>query len=727
MALSEFEQKYNYLIAHGLPQELAQSVTALPGVSVAKARQLKKLGIGNIYELLRHFPRAYENWQTQQLISSLQATGKQEQVIVGRLVSPLRSVRKGKLTYIKSKIHDGTGFIEVVWFNQPWLEKQLKQGENYIFRGKVQSYAYKLNLMNPKVKPYHAEPVATESSGAATSLPAAATQVANQPIYALTANLPLVTMQRLLRNALHKYVSYMPEVLPKWMRNAYKLADSRFAYEQIHFPADDKMQRIAKRKLAFEELLLTQLALKTLRNNKRKQTAQALVLSKERAKTLKAFVASLPYTLTAGQQDAVKSILHDLSKTTAMNRLLQGDVGSGKTIVAAIAMLAAALSGMQAALMAPTVILAKQHYETLRTLLGPFIGAERIALVSGKLTAKAKKDLQLQLASGEVAILIGTNAVLSEKLPWNKLALAITDEQHRFGVNQRLRFMEDKDFCPHVLVMSATPIPRSLALVLYGDLDISLMTDKPAKRQEIMTYMAHYGKLHKVYEYLQAMLANGIQAYWICPLIEETENSEAVAATQRYEMLKAQFPDVRIGLVHGRLKEQEKQEVMQAFYARELDVLVATTVVEVGVDNPEANFMVIENAERFGLAQLHQLRGRVGRGEQRALCILLSDAAKPGSIAYERLLTLCRSQDGFFLANEDLKLRGPGDFFGTRQHGLPEFKIANLYEDKELIAETQAALQELLTNDKFLQKPEHRMLRQALKWYFPEWQETVVL
>lgn len=791
---AEFKKKNAKPLQRNLPKELAQNVTGLPGISVSRSRQLKKLGINTVYELLRYFPRAYENWQNRQSILNLQATNNKEQVLLGQLVSPLRLTRKGKLTYIKSKIHDGTGSLDVVWFNQPWLEKQLRQGENYIFRGKVQSYGYKLNLMNPKVRRCQGDLLALEqqtslegllhndslsqqtlATGSIGKLTQAAykerqiqaaltdgalansrellagtakaetdlafdeagnfeltkqpqQQVDNQPIYSLTAGLALPTLQRLMRQTLDNYVKYMPEILPQWLRAKYKLADSRFAYEHIHFPGDDKMQQIAKRKLAFEELLLTQLALRTLKENKSQAHALPLQIDSAAKAKIKQFISSLPYTLTAGQKEAVKAILQDLSKATAMNRLLQGDVGSGKTLVGVICMLAVALSGGQAAFMAPTVILAEQHFSTLQKFLAPILGEEALALVTGKLTAKRKKELYVALESGAVKIVIGTNAVLSDKLPWQSLQLAITDEQHRFGVNQRLQFLADKAYCPHVLVMSATPIPRSLALVLYGDLDITIMAEKPAKRQEIMTYMATYAKLHKVYEYLTAMHAEGAQAYWICPLVEEAADSDKLmSAVQRQQILQEQFPQLSIGLVHGKLKEAEKQVIMQDFYAGKIDVLVATTVVEVGVDNPQANFMVIENAERFGLAQLHQLRGRVGRGEQQALCILLSDMAKQGSTAYERLLTLCRSQDGFFLANEDLKLRGPGDFFGTRQHGLPEFKVANLYEDKELISETQAALNDLLSADPRLQTAESQVLQAAIKWYFPDWQDTVVL
>lgn len=841
MKQNEHLARTTYLEQHGLPKALAASVTSISGVSKRRSEQLAKLGIYSVLDLLRHFPRRYENWQTSHEIATLQHNDK-EAVVIGELVSPLRLNYKGRLSYIRSQIYDGTGKLDVIWFNQPWLVKQLRLHTPYVFRGKIKTTNYLSSLQNPRVKPYlsdsmptqnqlHAntplekislantqtanvqvanvqvantqtasEQTAEQTTQANASTPSIepiehetietaelrTSNVANQPIYSLTASLTNVNMQTLQAKSLKNTIAFMPEILSSEIKAKYKLADSKFAYEQIHFPKDEQSLAIAKRRLAFEELFLLQLGLKTLRQNDATKLAEQVILDEQAKKTLEAFEKSLPFALTKGQAAAKTTLLKDLASNIASNRLLQGDTGSGKTVVAAYAMLACYLANKQAVLMAPTQILAKQHYESLLAFCSNYIPTEKVALVTGNLTAKERKEIAKKISSNEIALVIGTHAVLNENWQWPALALAVTDEQHRFGVNQRLSFLHDKQLYPHLLVMSATPIPRSLALVLYGDLNVSVIAEKPAKRKPILTYMANMRKLPKIYEYVTAMLARGKQVYWICPLVEpadeaaaganaagtaaaqaaaqgaakgaaakaaaqgaaraskgityETNNeanvqdsvSDLMAATTRQASLQATFKELAVGLVHGKMKDALKNQVMQDFYDGKIQILVATTVVEVGVDNPNANLIVIENAERFGLAQLHQLRGRVGRGEEQAICILLSEQAtlqakQANSVAYKRLETLCSSNDGFYLANQDLKLRGPGDFFGVRQHGLPDFKLANLYEDKELIAETQQAVNELLKLDPNLAKLEHAYLKKAIAWYYPDLENHVVL
>lgn len=792
MKKNEYLARTEYLQKNGLPEQLALSVTSLPGVNVRRKEQLAKLGIYSVLDLLRHFPYRYENWQNSKEIAELKQKD-QEQVVIGELVSPLRLSYKGRLSYIRSKINDGTGKIDVIWFNQPWLVKQLRLHTPYVFRGKIKQNAYSLSLQNPRVKPYQATEVRTEKTplelasvqgemrqkklaegrqlasvdelfGAGEELALElsfadnedklveektaelrATNVANQPVYRLTANLTNVNMQTLQTKTLAEYSSLMPEILPSALKEKYKLADSKFAYEQIHFPKDERSLALAKRRLSFEELLILQLGLKTLSQNDALKQAEQVILTKEEQQQLSAFEKSLPFALTKGQTEAKNTLIQDLREPMASNRLLQGDTGSGKTVVAAYAMLACYLAHKQAVLMAPTQILAKQHYESLLKLWGDFVDSKQVALVTSNLTAKERREIAKKVSSQELTLVIGTHAVLNENWQWPALALAVTDEQHRFGVNQRLSFLHDKQLYPHLLVMSATPIPRSLALVLYGDLHVSVIAEKPAKRKPILTYMANNRKLPKIYEYISAMLGRGKQIYWICPLVEantnednEAENNsnegqlDLMAATTRQAILQEDFPTLKVGLVHGKMKDADKNQVMQDFYHGDIQILVATTVVEVGVDNPQADLIVIENAERFGLAQLHQLRGRVGRGQDQAVCILLSEQAslrakQANSIAYKRLETLCASDDGFYLANMDLKLRGPGDFFGIRQHGLPDFKLANLYEDKELIAETQQAVSEILQADPNLVKHENSYLKQAIAWYYPDLEDNVVL
>lgn len=805
MTKDEYAKRTAYLEKHGLAPALAASVTSIPGVNQRRCQQLAKLGVYSVLDLLRYFPKRYEDWQASSKLSESTAKAS-EQVLIGQLVSPLRLSYKGRLSYIRSQLDDGTGRIDVIWFNQPWLVKQLHLNTTYVFRGKIKQQGYRASLQNPRVKAYHENAVsesklpvelaairseikakqaaakaelanftelvngertasqielatpeniplyepafsATDEANNDVEAELRKTHVANQPVYGLTANLSNVNLQTLQAKALKQAIEYIPEILPAWLKEKYKLADSKFTYEQIHFPKDEQSLALARRRLAFEELFLLQLALQTLHRHDASKQAERVLLTDADKQKLAQFEQALPFTLTKGQSEAKDTILADLAAETACNRLLQGDTGSGKTVVAAYAMLACYLAGKQAVLMAPTQILAKQHYDSLRKLWQNCIPEAKIALATGNLTAKNRRELAKKIAQGEVSLVIGTHAVLNEKWQWPALALAVTDEQHRFGVNQRLSFLHDKQLYPHLLVMSATPIPRSLALVLYGDLNISVIAERPAKRKKILTYMANNQKMPKIYEYLQMLLAQGSQAYWICPLVkedsseasEETENgdtskqaSDLMAASTRQAKLQADFPELNIGLVHGKLKDAEKNQIMADFYAGKIDVLVATTVVEVGVDNPNANFMVIENAERFGLAQLHQLRGRVGRSDKQALCILLSEQAslkakQANSIAYQRLVTLCSSDDGFYLANQDLKLRGPGDFFGVRQHGLPEFKLANLYDDKELIAETQAAVQELLKQDADLSSDDAKYLQAAIAWYYPDLEDNVVL
>lgn len=671
---------------------LSKPLTALKGVGPAKAKDFARLGIETVYDLLTYLPRDYEDRSATKTI--YEAQEGETVCIIATVFSNVyaRHIRKGLSVY-SADLVDETGKITATWFNNKYIGTSLKQGEWYTFYGRVKKIGGKKHIENPIFEP--------AEKGVSTGRIV--------PLYPLSANLTQKAMQTLMAQAA-QYIDGLPETMPEYLRRAFMLCDKNFAYNNIHFPQSFHDYEIARRRLVFEELFLLQMSLYSIKAQAQKQTA--FVFDGKAAAD--AFIRTLPFELTGAQKRTIDEILADFQSGKSANRLVQGDVGSGKTVVAAAAMAAAVAQGYTAAMMAPTEILATQHYATLKKLFGE---EKRICLLVGSLTNAKKQKLQAEIAAGMYDIVVGTHALIQAKVEIPKLALVITDEQHRFGVMQR-DAMEAKGERPHTVVMSATPIPRTLALILYGDLDISVMDELPPGRKKIETYCIDEEKRARMYGFVRKQVDAGRQVYIVCPLVEESESAAVdLSALQNVmdyaaHLQKEIFPDYSLGFLHGRMKAAEKEEIMQRFKAGEVDVLISTTVIEVGVDVPNANLMIIENAERFGLSQLHQLRGRVGRGSAQSYCILMNQGA--GEIAKKRMQVMCATDDGFVISQEDLKLRGPGDFFGVRQHGLPSMRIANLFTDAQILKAAQEAAKRVIEADPKLKREEHEVVRNQI-------------
>ncbi len=672
---------------------LGQRPGVLPGISDKRERLFSKLGIESIGELLWHLPRSYENWQDRLSVSSLRSG---EIAVFEAVVENVPSLsRRGKLTYTRARLADDSGSIQAVWFNQPWVANQIRRGEAYIFRGRIESGRGR-SVVNPEFRP----------ADQAANLPPLL------PVYPLTAGLFQSNIRQAVSAALKKPGLHFEETLPAAIRREGKLATADFSIRRIHFPADLHEVDLARRRLAFEELFLVLAGLRALKAGRQKVKGPAMRVEKETGEKLDQLLVGLPYDLTPSQRSTVEAILDDYRRQKPANRLIQGDVGSGKTVVAAAAMAVACWEGYQSVLLAPTTILADQHARTVADLLEGS-GLE-IALLTGAVPPSKRRLLLQGLADGTIDILIGTHAILEQDVVFSKLACCVTDEQHRFGVRQRLSLTGRGDLHPHVLVMSATPIPRTLAMILYGDLDISEIRDMPQGRLPVKTYTATEKDRPRIDRMIRGEVEKGGKVYVVCPTIEEAEGLDLQSAEAIYERLSGQvFSDRRVALLHGRLKAKEKAEVMAAFGRGEIDILVSTTVIEVGIDQPEATLLLVENAERFGLSQLHQLRGRVGRSQLQSYCVLVSDSEDP--LIKRRLRALCKNHSGFAIAEEDLKLRGPGDLFGMQQHGLPDFKIANLYEDSQLLKEAAAASESIFRDDPDLKKPENSRILEAFR------------
>ena len=660
-------------------------VTELKNVGPKRAALYQKLGIETVADLLTFYPRSYQDFTSPKMAA--ECRDGEPAVIEGKILRklPPAYIRRGMVLY-KLTVTDGMQNFTVTIFNNEYVYYGVHLGETYIFAGKWNRLG---NAGNLAMQTYL-------SPGEAATL---------RPVYPLTEGLSSRMVQLNVQDAIARALPGLPDPIPDAVRAKYGLIGFRQAVQEIHFPESREQMETARDRLAFEELLRLTLALKFLKGRGREKTKVRV-----QRPDLKPFVKSLPFPLTGAQKRVIAEILRDMASSYPMNRLLQGDVGSGKTLVAAAVSYAAIQKGYQAALMAPTEILAAQHEKTLRKFLEPM--GVKVGLLTGSLTPKQKTQMREAIERGEIQMVAGTHALVQEATAFHRLGLVITDEQHRFGVHQRQMLGEKGDH-PHVLVMSATPIPRTLALIVYGDLDISVIDELPAGRQPIETFSVHSDKRERALTYIRAHLDRGEQGYIVCPLIDKSDAVSAAAATAyRDELAEGIFKGYTVGLLHGRMKPDEKEAVMADFAAGKVQLLVATTVVEVGVDVPNATIILIENAERFGLSQLHQLRGRVGRGDKKSTCILLSD--NDGEDNRRRLKVMKETCDGFVIAKEDLKLRGAGDFFGYRQHGMPSLGLADLLEDTALFAKAQAAAAEILQADPGLQKPEHAVLKRQI-------------
>jgi ATP-dependent DNA helicase RecG len=677
-------------------------VTNLPGISTAYAARLRRLGIVTVGDVLYHFPHRYDDYRTLKAINQL--TYGEETTIVGTIWETRSRQTRGGRSIVTSVIADASGTIEAVWFNQPYLTRQLRAGRRIVLSGKVDEYLGHLTLTSPTWEPLDRELIHTGRL---------------VPIYPLTHGISSRWMRRLTKRVVDHWVPRLRDPLPADVRERAGLIDLPTAVRQIHFPANQEAAQQARDRLSFDEFLLIQLGM--LSQRREWQNQQGVSLPRQQA-LVDRFLESLPFQLTPAQLRSLDQILDDLTRAQPMSRLLEGDVGSGKTVVATAAMLTVVAAGKQVALMAPTEILAEQHYRTVAGLLtedGDW-GLERpisASLLTGSLRRVERRKVYTAIASGETDIVVGTHALIQRHVTFRDLGLVIVDEQHRFGVLQRGE-LRSKGEVPHMLVMSATPIPRSLALTVYGDLDISVIDELPPGRQPIETRWLLPRERERAYAFLRKQIEQGRQAFVLYPLIEESDKVEARAAVEEYERLQEKvFADLRLGLLHGRMKGREKDRIMSHFRQGEIDILISTSVIEVGIDVPNATVMLIEGADRFGLAQLHQFRGRVGRGGHKSYCLLISDQASPDDpqtkATWERLKAIEETQDGFVLAEKDLDLRGPGDFFGVRQSGLPTLRLASLSNVK-ILEKARSEAQAIFGEDPTLSKPEHQQLAQQV-------------
>ncbi len=655
-------------------------VQFLKGVGDARAKTLSKQGIYSVGDLLRNYPRAYEDWNNVEPLRQAQ-TGIN--ICVRAVVAERPQVirRNGGKFLVKTVIADGTDYISVTFFNNKYVKDQLIEDEEYLFYGKITLDKYGARTM---LSPRFEKSLEKQRI---------------RPVYKATSALSSKTIEKLTETALREIKGNLKEIIPDYLIKKYRLMEFEKTLNAVHFPESEEELTLAKRRLIFEELLLLQLGLLTEKNMGTNRSSSPI-----KTDFSQEFFSTLPFEPTNAQKRAVSEATEDMRKCKPMNRLLQGDVGSGKTAVAAALMYTAVKNGFQSALMAPTEVLATQHFKTLKAFFGDDI---KIELLTGSVTAKNKRIIREKLENGECNIVVGTHAIIQNDVIFNNLGLVITDEQHRFGVGQRAS-LSGKGNNPHTLVMSATPIPRTLAMMIYGDLDISVLDELPKGRQPVKTYCVPTSYHERIYKFIRKNIANGRQAYIVCPLVEESE-SDLIPATEYYDYLKGTyFSDCTLGLLHGQMKPKEKEAVMNRFYSGEINLLISTVVIEVGVDVPNATVMAIENAERFGLSQLHQLRGRIGRGKNESTCILLSDAQNEE--AQERFKIMCKTSDGFEIAKKDLEMRGPGDFFGSRQHGLPDMRIANLMTDTRILYEAQKSAKEIVDGTQPVSEAEKNIL-----------------
>ena len=662
-------------------------IRALKGIGDAKAKQLLRLGVFTIWDLLTHFPVRFEDRTKVSKIFDIE--NGSYHCVNAIVVSPVTEhfVRKG-LTYYKLLVRDDTGIATCIFFNNKYIKNNFKVGYEYSFYGKVNIRGKNKEILSPEFE--------LSSKSECTKCIV--------PIYPLTSGITQKFMRNLILESYRLYHSYMRDIIPPSVLRTYSLCPLEFAIKNVHFPADLNSLEIAKKRLVFEEFFILQTTLRKMKISAEKKQGIRFT-----DKDITPFLSSLPFTLTNAQKKVTDEILSDLSSGTVMNRLVQGDVGSGKTVIAAISIYVCVKNGNQAAMMAPTEVLARQHYNDLSPMLENL--GIKCALLTGSTSQKTKREIYEKLKSGEIDALFGTHALITEKVSFMRLALAVTDEQHRFGVRQRMALSE-KGSNVHTLVMTATPIPRTLALIIYGDMDISVIGELPPGRQVIDTYCVGENMRERIYAFIRKEVEKNNRCYIVCPSVEESENIPLKSVEEHFAHLSSKiFPDIPMGLVHGKMKSADKEKAMSDFICGESKILVSTTVIEVGVNVPEATLMIIENAERFGLSQLHQLRGRVGRGSSKSYCVLFcssfSDDIK------ERMQIMTKSNDGFKISEKDLTLRGPGDFFGTRQHGALHFKIADLANDLSVLKQSGTAAEALLKDDPQLLKEENFYIKEA--------------
>ncbi|MBS5640203.1 MAG: ATP-dependent DNA helicase RecG [Candidatus Copromonas sp.] len=680
-----------------------QSIETLKGIGEKTAKLFEKVGIRTIDDLLHYYPRGYDTYGEPKAIEEL--SEDETGTVEGFLKSGATGVHVNGLSIVQATISDMTGKLRLVWYHMPYLKNTLRPDSHFIFRGRVIRKKNGLTMEQPQMfKPEAYEELLSSM----------------RPVYAQTKGLG----NKMITSAVEQALAFRTlerDYLPAGLRIANELAEYNFAIEHIHFPSNEEELKFARKRLVYDEFFFFLLAVRHLKE--KRQNVQS-PFHMEKQDECRKLLAELPYRLTNAQLRTLEEVLRDLKSGSVMNRLIQGDVGSGKTIIAVLALLAACENGYQGALMVPTEVLARQHFESVTELFEKHGVDKKVILLTGSMTAKEKRIVYEKVASHEADIIIGTHALIQEKIVYDNLALVITDEQHRFGVAQREMF-GNKGQMPHVLVMSATPIPRTLAIILYGDLDISVIDELPANRLPIKNCVVDKSYRPRAYRFIENEVKNGRQAYVICPMVEESEMIDAENVLDYTKILRQNLPGIRVEYLHGKMKGKEKNKIMEEFAAGEIQVLVSTTVIEVGVNVPNATVMMIENAERFGLAQLHQLRGRVGRGDKQSYCIMVNASGKKEK--NRRLDVLNKSNDGFYIASEDLKLRGPGDIFGIRQSGDLEFQLADIYTDAVTLKKVSEDVNRLLEQDENLEQEENQELKKRLDRFLEEKYEKLNL
>ncbi len=662
-------------------------VRQVNGVSASKEGELHAFGISTVLDLLEYFPFRYEDYR----LRALQDVKDGDKITVeGKIVGLPVLQRYGKKSRLTCNVMVDNWMVKATWFNRHFLKDQLTTGRDIILTGKWDQRRAQMTVTDSEFPDK-----GTQRSGSL------------QPVYSIGGKITQGWIRKMIHQALEQYGEMIPEVLPQELMQRYKLMSRKQAIRQIHQPEDVGEGKQARRRMVYEELFLFQLKLQAYRSMNRKRKT-GIVHTVDNA-TIREFVRSLPFELTDAQKQVELDILKDMRSPYSMNRLLQGDVGSGKTVVAAIGLYATVKSGHQGALMVPTEILAEQHVRSLKKLFEPF--DITVEMLTSSVTGRKRKDLLASLQMGMTDIIVGTHALIQEDVFFRSLGFVVTDEQHRFGVNQR-SILRRKGFDPDVLTMTATPIPRTLAITAFGDMDVSTIAERPKGRKPITTYWVKHNMMDRVMGFISREIKQGRQAYVICPLIEESDKLDVQNAIDLYVQMDQALPDIHVGLLHGRMNAAEKEETMRAFYTNDIQLLVSTTVVEVGVDVPNATLMIVMDADRFGLSQLHQLRGRVGRGEHESFCILVADPKS--EMGQERMRAMTETDDGFEVSRRDLELRGPGEFFGTRQSGLPEFKIADMVSDFEVLEVARDDASKLVNHEFFWTSPEYEPLREFL-------------